>query len=38
MLKLRNMKVSYKLAMIVAVGILGFLLLLFISVNTLKTA
>ncbi|HAT8485171.1 TPA: HAMP domain-containing protein [Vibrio vulnificus] len=37
MLKLRNMKVSYKLAMIVAVGILGFLLLLFISVNTLKT-
>lgn len=37
MLKLRNMKVSYKLAMIVAVGILGFLLLLFISINTLKT-
>ncbi|MDF2154417.1 methyl-accepting chemotaxis protein [Vibrio sp. CAU 1672] len=36
MLKLRNMRVSHKLAMIVAVGIAGFLLLLFISVNTLK--
>ncbi|EKF9636419.1 cache domain-containing protein [Vibrio cholerae] len=36
MLKLENIKVSYKLAAIVIVGIVGFLSLLFISANALK--
>ncbi|MBE3663655.1 chemotaxis protein [Vibrio navarrensis] len=36
MLKLRNIKVSYKLTIIIAVGILGFLSLLAISANALK--
>lgn len=36
MLKLRNMKVSYKLSLIVLVGIVGFLVLLFTSANTLR--
>lgn len=36
MLKLENIKVSYKLASIVMVGIIGFITLLFISANALQ--
>lgn len=36
MLKLENIKVSYKLVVIVIVGIVGFLSLFFIFVNVLK--